>query len=274
MLNDETLQACERARLRNSVYGFLAAALRYPDQATLGMLDDSARWSPWFEDIRQTEPVLFELLDAARTTLTESNCDNDSRSKMLQERHTQLFGHAVRGTCPPYELEYERGDIPQQSAELADIAGFYNAFGMELDAAAHERADHATVQFEFLSVLAAKEAYAIETNNVEGRQVLQHAEKAFLADHIAHWVPAMATRLQDADPEGFYGRLGGLTQSFIAAECGHFGVSCGPRLLELRTIDPQRDASIECGVEESCPGAAPAQQEGNDAFVQIGIDRV
>ncbi|MCH8963409.1 MAG: molecular chaperone TorD family protein [Planctomycetes bacterium] len=274
MLNDDALQACEPARLRNSVYGFLAAALRYPDQATLGMLDDSTRWSPWFEELRQTDPVLFELLDAARATLAESNCDNGSRSEMLQERHTQLFGHAVRGTCPAYELEYERGDIPQQSAELADIAGFYNAFGMELHAAAHERPDHATVQFEFLSVLAAKEVYAIETSNVEGQQVLQRAEKAFLADHIARWVPAMATRLQDADPDGFYGRLGGLMQSFIAAECEHFGVSCGPRLLELRTIDPQRDASIECGVEESCPGAAPAQQEDNEAFVQIGIDRV
>ena len=274
MLNDETLQACERARLRNSVYGFLAAALRYPDQATLGMLDDATRWSPWFKGIRQTAPVLFELLDAARSTLAESNCDNGTRSEMLQERHTQLFGHAVRSTCPPYELEYERGDIPQQSAELADIAGFYTAFGMELQAAAHERADHATVQFEFLSVLAAKEVYAIENDDSEGRQVLQDAQKSFLADHIARWVPAMATRLFDADPEGFYGRLGGFMHSFIEAECGHFGVGCGPRLLELRTIDPQRDASIECGVEESCPGAAPAQQEGTGDFVQIGIDRI
>ncbi len=274
MLNDETAQACERARLRSSVYGFLAAALRYPDRATLGMLDESARWSPWFEGIRQTEPAFFELLNAARATLAKPNCDNGSRSEMLQERHTELFGHAVRGTCPPYELEYERGDIPQQSAELADIAGFYNAFGMELQAAAHERTDHATVQFEFLSVLAAKEVYAIETNNSEGLQVLQDAQKSFLADHISRWVPAMATRLQDADPEGFYGRLGAFIQAFIAAECEHFGVSCGPRLLELRTIDPQRDASIECGVEESCPGAAPAQPEDREDFVQIGIDRV
>ena len=274
MLNDDALEACEPARLRNSVYGFLAAAFRYPDQATLGMLDDATRWNPWFEELRQTDPALFELLDATRATLAGSNCDNGSRSEMLQERHTELFGHAVRGACPPYELEYERGDIPQQSAELADIAGFYNAFGMELHAAAHERADHATVQFEFLSVLAAKEVYAIETDNSEGLQVLQDAQKSFLADHISRWVPAMATRLQDTDPDGFYGRLGGFIQAFIAAECEYFGVSCGPRLLELRTIDPQRDASIECGVEESCPGAAPAPPEDREDFVQIGIDRV
>ena len=274
MLNDEIAQACECPRLRSSVYGFLAVALRYPDQATLDMLGESARWSPWFEGIRQTDPALFERLDAARATLVEPNGDDGTRAEMLQELHTQLFGHAVRGTCPPYELEYERGDIPQQSAELADIAGFYSAFGMEQQAAAHERADHATVQFEFLSVLAAKEVYAIENDDSEGRQVLQDAQKSFLADHIARWVPAMATRLFDADPEGFYGRLGGFMHSFIEAECGHFGVGCGPRLLELRTIDPQRDASIECGVEESCPGAAPAQQEGTGDFVQIGIDRI
>ncbi len=274
MLNHKADQSCEHACLRSSVYGFLAAALRYPDQATLGMLDDPARWSPWVERIRHADPACFELLEAVRATLSGSNGDNGSRSEMLQECHTRLFGHAVRGTCPPYELEYERGDIPQQSAELADIAGFYNAFGMELQATAHERTDHATVQFEFLSVLAAKEVYAVETNNSEGLQVLQDAQKSFLADHIARWVPAMATRLQDADPEGFYGRLGGFIQSFIAAECEYFGVSCGPRLLELRTIDPQRDASIECGVEESCPGAAPAQPEDREDFVQVGIDRV
>ncbi len=274
MLKDETLQACERARYRSSVYGFLAAAFRYPDQATCDMLDEAARWSPWFERMRQTDSTLFELLGAARATLAGPKCGNGTRSEVLQERHTQLFGHAVRGACPPYELEYERGDIPQQSAELADIAGFYNAFGMELCAAAHERPDHATVQFEFLSVLAAKQVYAIETNNSAGREILQDAQRSFLADHIARWVPAMATRLQDADPEGFYGRLGRFIQSFIAAECKHFGVSCGPRLLQLRTIDPQRDASIECGIEESCPGAAPAQQEGTEDFVQVGINRI
>ena len=273
MLTDQDFQTFEKARFRSNVCGFLATALRYPDQESLSSLRDADRWRGWLEALRPVNPVLFRLLEAARAYLTEAGADGSALTSALQDRHTQLFGHAVRGACPPYELEYERGDIPQQAAELADIAGFYNAFGLVPHTQAHERADHAAVQCEFLSVLAAKEVYAAETGNTEACQVLHDAQQAFLADHAGRWLPALATRLIEADPVGFYGTLGELLREFIIDECRHFHADCGPQFLELRPIDAQRDATIECGVEESCPGASSTTLEDKETFVQLGIDR-
>lgn len=263
--------ACESTRARSSVYGFLAAALRYPDREMLAILAEPERWSGWMETLDRTEPLLHKLLVAVRERL--SSGDLDAWADALQDAHTQLFGHAVRGACPPYELEYERGDIPQKASELADIAGFYNAFGMELDAAAHERADHVSVQCEFMSVLAVKEVHALETDNAEARQIIHDAQRSFLADHAGRWFPALAVRLAEADADGFYGSLGVFLGEFIKTECNLFQARCGPQYLELRPIDPKQDATIECGVEPSCPGASPESPDGGDSLVQIGIDR-
>ncbi len=270
MLTDEDPRALsEQAAVRSGACGFLAAALRYPDRETLALLDEPGRWSGWSETLARTDPGLGKLLGAVRSSLPSGR--HDAQLAALQESHVVLFGHAVRGTCPPYELEYEAGDIPQKSNELADIAGFYGAFGMEMDADAHERADHVAVQCEFMGVLALKELYALETDNTDAQQVVSDAQRSFLADHAGRWMPAVASRLTKADPEGFYGRLGRFLEAFIAAECKRFKVRQGPQLLELRPVDPQRDATIDCGVETSCPGAsAPAS---GDALVQIGIDR-
>lgn len=274
MLTDEERRALlEQADVRSGVYGFLAAALRYPDCETLALLDEPGRWSGWSETLARTDPDLGKLLGDVRSNLPSGlpSCRHDAQLAALQESHVVLFGHAVRGTCPPYELEYEGGDIPQKSNELADIAGFYSAFGMELNANAHERADHVAVQCEFMGVLALKAVYALETNNADAQQVVSDAQRSFLADHAGRWMPAVASRLTKADPEGFYGRLGRFLGEFIASECNRFGVRGGPHLLDLRSIDPERDAKIECGVETSCPGAA-APAEGQQ-LVQIDIDR-
>ncbi len=273
MMTDTQVQSTQKARQRSDVYGFLATALRFPDASAWNTLNDADRWSGSLELREQTDPNVCELLQDAREAARPTHGGQEVLIDALQRSHTRLFGHAVRGACPPYELEYNRSDIPQQASELADIAGFYNAFGMELDAKAHERADHAAVQCEFMSVLAAKEVYAIQTDNPEAQQICHDAQRSFVADHIGRWFPAFATRLQDADPDGFYGKLGKFAREFIKSECRRFHAACGPQFLELRPIDPARDAAIQCGVEESCPGASSGPQRGSQALVQLGIDR-
>ncbi len=269
LTNEDTRALVEQAEVRGGVYGFLATVLRYPDRETLALLSQPGPWRGWSKTLAQAAPDLGKLLEDVRSHLPSGR--DDAQLADLQESHVVLFGHAVRGTCPPYELEYEAGDIPQKSNELADIAGFYNAFGMEMDGHAHERADHVSVQCEFMNVLALKEIYAIDTENEEAQQVVSDAQRSFLRDHSGRWTPAVALRLTQSDPEGFYGRLGRFLGAFIAWECNHFEVPQGPQLMELRPIDPEQDAKIDCGVETSCPGAS-SPVEGQQ-LVQIDIDR-
>lgn len=263
-----------RASLRSAVYAMIAQALREPeagenvDQSYLrGILENAAL--P-LEGIDQ-EPAGLAGLAISLGRLLEGEVMG-----VLDERRDQyfaLFGHAVRAACPPYELEYGESDIPQQSRELADISGFYQAFGMTLRGDAHERADHVTVECEFMGVLAAKSAYAIENDDRDGAEIIDDAQRSFLADHTGRWLPAFALRLQDADPDGFYGGAGKVIEDFIMLDCAAFGVEAGHRFMELRPIDPQRDAAIQCGAEESCPGGSDPQAPGTgDQIVQVGID--
>lgn len=257
----------ELAQARSAAYGLLGGALRYPERELLGTLNEPARWTCWPAALGHCYAELADSLMPVRGRLTQLSLNSPHGGAdlgQLQEVFVRLFGHTVRGTCPPYELEYGRSHIHLQAAELADIAGFYAAFGMELAAGANERADHVAVECEFMSVLAAKEAHAIATGDTEGLEVLRGAQRSFLRDHLGRWLPAFARRISEADGDGLYGALGRFAGAFVAAECGRLNVACGPGYLELRPIDTPADQTMTCGPVPHSPGRT-------EALVQIGI---
>ncbi len=104
MLTDEDTRSQEQADVRSGVYGFLAAVLRYPDRQTLALLHEPGRWSGWIETLARTDPGLGKLLADLRSGLPSGQ--DDAQLADLQESHVVLFGHAVRGTCPPGRPSY------------------------------------------------------------------------------------------------------------------------------------------------------------------------
>ena len=259
------------ARARSAAYAFVAYGLRDPDLETLKALSHTRQWAASMRGFQEEYPELLEQLGLVSSALPRE-CDRPDCVHQLRESHAELFGHAVRGTCPPYEIEYGRGDIIQQASELADVQGFYEAFGLAMIDHAHERVDHASVECEFMSTLASKLVYAIEHGNVEAEEILNDAQRSFLTDHLGRWLPALAGRLQEADATGFYGQLGRFIQRFIEWECRRFDTTCGPAFVELRAADPERDTTIQCGVEDCCPGACPDGDSGQPSLVQLGVD--
>jgi TorA maturation chaperone TorD len=172
--------------------------------------------------------------------------------------YERLFGHTARGDASPYETEYGADDLFQQPQAMADVAGFYAAFG--LTTIAGERPDHASGECEFLMVLARREALGLERHADADLAVVRRAARLFLRDHLARFAPAFAEQLRRADPEGFYGALGGLLDVFVAGECARFGVTPGPASLALRTAEEDR-VPMACG---RCPLGADAA-ESDDA---------
>lgn len=256
-----------QAEGRAVLCAFLANAWRDPDDALVSVLGDGERWRALLECGGALHPDVFSNLRQARIPLGASGSGlRPSEVNRLRDDHSRLFGHSVRGTCPPYELEYGRSEIIQQTAELADLTGFYGAFGMQIGESACERADHVAVECEFLGVLYAKEAWGQEQELHDLAESCADAQRLFLRDHLARWLPAFAFRVEKADPGGFYGRLAALTRSFIQHECRRFDIECGPQWLEVRPADPERDASIDCDTGD-CPA------EPNNQLVQLGMDR-
>jgi putative dimethyl sulfoxide reductase chaperone len=190
------------------------------------------------------EPDLVTLIEAFPTI------DADF-TRTLSARYRELFGHTARGPIPPYETEYGNEALFQQPQELGDLMGFYHAFGLTLKNDIRERPDHVSCECEFLMFLTLKEAYALEKDNREMLVETRKAEKLFLRDHLARFLPTFAAKLDREDPSGFYGMLGRLCLRFVTAECARLQVACGAANLGLRPADDGR-VPMACGSGVEC----------------------
>lgn len=264
----QTQYSVEEARA--GAYALIAAGFRYPTLIPFTDLSAPAFWERLCKGFAvsikegQTETPLPEICRALKSTIEQlrgAGATLDDPFRQLEDEYAALFGHAVRGTCPPYELEYGPGEIVQRAPDLADIAGFYNAFGLEM-AADSDRPDHITAECEFMSLLCLKEAAANEAGRTECAEQCRSAQRSFLKDHLSCWLPALTQRMTERAEPGFYLNLARFSRAFIEFECHRFDLPLGPVWLELRPVDPDRDAQIECGPEDRVPG-------GRDRLVQL-----
>jgi DMSO reductase family type II enzyme chaperone len=172
------------------------------------------------------------------------------------------FGHAARGPCPMNEIEYGhlKADALFQPHRLADLAAFYRAFGLELADDAGERPDHICVELEFLCVLAAKEAYALEHQlDAEALAIIRDARRDFLREHLGQWSPAFTRRLEREAGPGPLAALARFTREFVWNQCARCGVRPGSEDLLLRPVDEAVESlCASCGITALPPGAMTA----------------
>ncbi len=181
--------------------------------------------------------------------------------------YVTCFGHTVRGDCPLNEIEY--GDLKAdplfQPHRLADLGAFYAAFGLEMTPDAAERQDHLSIELEFMSVLASKEAYALEHQfDTEPIALGREAQKKFLREHLGRWTPAFTRRLARlAGEESPLGALADFTREFITLDCARFHVTAGSEDLLLRPIDEASETlCASCGITNLPTGATRSPAEG------------
>ncbi|MBI4445268.1 MAG: molecular chaperone TorD family protein [Acidobacteria bacterium] len=170
--------------------------------------------------------------------------------QLLLSSYGQLFGHTTRGPVCPYETEYGQEAVFQQPRQLAQITGFYRAFGLATRSAERERPDHISCQLEFLQFLSRKEAYALGCGGFPMLEETRKATRLFLRDHLGRYGRAFAHMLREHEPEGFFGRLADLMFDFITFECRRLRIEAGPPLLQLRT-DGEGHVPMACGSGES-----------------------
>ncbi|MCH9033441.1 MAG: molecular chaperone TorD family protein [Planctomycetes bacterium] len=261
-----SVEESELARARAAAYGLIAHGFQYPDGDTISTLVDPRRWENWPDVLQKVDGQVGRSLQSVQDAVRAfADCSQDAHQE-LQHRYDDLFGHAVRGRCPAYEMEYGRNEIIRQASDLADLAGFYRAFGLEIANGANGRPDHIAAECEFMSALCAKEAHAYTQGNKKNADICLDAERAFLRDHLARWLPALAYGVQAADADGLFGALARFADAFVKAECSHYDIHAGPPTLELKPPDPVLDTQISCGPTGCGEGRADEQ------LVQLGLD--
>lgn len=196
---------------RAQVYRLLCEAFLYPAEN-------------WTTDFELLDEILHELDISSERAMDLGTWDLAA----LQSEYSRALG--VSGPLC-YETEYGLPHEFRQSQELADLAGFYRAFGFGVGGQVRERQDHIAVELEFMYALCLKQAYAEEAGPSEAVDICSDAERKFLRDHLGRWIGFMAERIGQSAPDGPYRVLADLTVSFIQADAQGLGVRIEPRLL-------------------------------------------
>lgn len=232
---DQTIQ-------RAKVYYFLSHALLYPQ-------DNWVVDFPLLADILQDLDVPVESENGAPLA--------DRSLESLQADHRRIFG--LTGSLM-YETELGLPHEFRQSQELADIAGFYRAFGLQTGATVRERPDHLATELEFMYLLTLKEAYADSNAMPEQAEICIDALGKFLQDHLARWIGpfrhslerSIDERLGEDELQSPYVMLARLAEAFISAEAARLGV--------VPAIQPAAERKpTPYNPDYSCAGCAVAE---------------
>ncbi|MDY6991712.1 MAG: molecular chaperone TorD family protein [Pseudomonadota bacterium] len=129
-----------------------------------------------------------------------------------QAEYVRLFEGAT--LCPINETGFIRRD---KGHILADIMGFYQAFGLKLDEHAHEKADHLVCELEFVALLLVLLAHAQRQQSQEAIQVTSDAFSSFSFDHLGDWITPFCQRLARVSSLALYVQLAQLLEQLWSA---------------------------------------------------------
>jgi TorA maturation chaperone TorD len=197
------------ATLRAEVYAFLSRSLQYPTAAI---------------DRRLLSHAVFadDTLDECRRAVLASGADP---VPSLQAAHRGLFPPVESQDAPSYETAYADHDVFRQGEIMADVAGFYQAHGLQLGGVRRDRPDAIGPQLEFMSFLARKEAHARATGATAAAEICLESQCAFLRDHLGAWGPEYGRRLAAVSDHDFYRNLGRFLTVWFEADMAHLAVA-------------------------------------------------
>jgi TorA maturation chaperone TorD len=243
---------------REGLYRFFAAALADPAGPAGSLLRDPVAQQAAAEsaDLLRTSaeglsaPLGFGEAPVKDLDLKPALEYLGRQSDVLDQEYQRVFGLLAPRECPPYETEYH---VPQeafyQAQQLADVAGFYRAFGLEPGRENPQRPDYLPLELEFLALLLLKKRLAgtapSQAQAESWAQVCAEAEKVFFRDHMAWWLPSFTLGLRRQAGGGFYAALGEVLAAFLAVERTRFGLPAPRAPLTLASSEPAEE-SAEC----------------------------
>jgi TorA maturation chaperone TorD len=240
---------------RGCLYRFLAVALSDPYTSDVGLVlePNNQQLVRSAADLLREEanespvPLGFGELPLPQFDLAPFQAELRLSLEELRAEHDRVFGLVLSRECPPYETEYYSSAEPFfRAQQLADIAGFYRAFGLETAQAARERPDHLALELEFMAFLLRKEQLALASAGAnaaatEQAGVCTDAQQSFFSDHLAWWVPSFAMGLRRKAERGFYLAVGQVLAAFMPIERARLGVAAPYLPLQAALIERPED---------------------------------
>jgi len=214
----------ERAR----EFALASALASYPDDELV-------------ETLRSLGPSLDEHPCAGRF-VRAANAEGGIEE--LRSSYIDLFDRG-NARIALYETEYGRMRGLSKGNDLADISGFYRAFGLTPDdSSTHEMLDHIAVELEFYAVLLAKEDYLSGEGDLEGTEIVEDARKKFLEAHLGPLAKAVAARFPSPE-RPVHGDVLVWCGELVARECE--ALSVRPVPLDFFAEGEDGKSPMSCG---------------------------
>ena len=227
MTHDTTIEYdVERARLYKAIAlafdrpGAAPAMVAHRETIAEQFADAAERLDEWLgADIDPSAHDGQPLAETAAAVVETMPIDDaDARSA-----YADAFGVEGEGTVSQYEVTYAPGTLVTNTDRIADIAGFYRAFGLDLSEDERDRADALPTQLEFCQHLALSRAVLTESGD-DGVEIVTDATAAFLEDHLGRWIPRFVDEVRDEVDEPYYHALVDLLEAVVAMDVDHFDV--------------------------------------------------
>lgn len=225
------------ASARASLYRLLAEALSYPDAETTTLVR-GAYLDEALDAVGLLDADIAAAVRALRRALARLNAGE------AEQAFVATFGHARPQVVVPYECPYVTTNLFQESDTLADIAGFYRAFGVEPSRHRAERHDHIVLELEFMYLLTFKEAGALEGAMDGEAEICRDAQRSFLAAHLGRWGMRFFEQLGGTGTPPYHAAVARLGAAFMRCEAAHFD------------LEPERTARpvlLPDEADASCP---------------------
>ncbi len=219
------------------LYRFLSLAFDYPSEENLKTLKEG------LEDLSLSLKNLGVDFDIEVLKTCLQDYESEERLLDLQCEWSYLF--ATSQKAPNWETAYELEKAGRKAYELADIEGFYRAFGLEVRQGYEP--DGLIPQIEFLSLLLLKKVHA---EQVEKMEIASKAYEDFFREHLGRWYRLFCQLVEEETQEEYYRLMSKLMRSFLDRERQEI-----KGILDITEYKKEmlEGSTWECGINQKAP---------------------
>ncbi len=229
---------------RAAIFRLLAQAFAYPAPGHVRALNEA------FAALDKTPGTAGrKAVRVAQRLARAQNAWRRTDEAECAREYARLF--LGNGPVSLHETAYGDGRrIAGRPVELADIGGFYAAFGFTLSDTDPDLPDHLCAELEFYSLLLVKEAYALSHGWLPKARLARGAAKTFLEQHLGRWIEPLKASLQETNAFPYLD-LANAIEAAVESEC---------KRLHARPMSFAERLPHDVMQEESftCPQAAAA----------------
>ena len=214
-------ERAKKALARSSLYSFLSRGFAYPTGEGLEEIKTGVTSRELKGSASCLGEELFQSVGALCGALEREIAPLGLRD--MEGGYNRIFSMGL--LCPHHETFYTSAHVFMKSQDLADIQGFYKAFGFSISEKEKELADFIGTELEFMHVLCYKEYHALEKGEEEKANLCREAQAKFLEGHIGTWVEAFSKTLSVSAHMDYFITIGRLLEKFVDFDCQYLGVA-------------------------------------------------